>query len=465
MPQIVVVSTATSGASVAVDLVGSTAAYQYAKLVGGAAGDTIPVIGTTAAPAAGAAGLVVRPVDGHSVTVANTVTISGTVTIIPTTFTVNTAATIAGASVTIQQGASVSAAVSGTVSISALTMWSASSAIGHTNVDAVPVALNQNALVSVRVIATAQVSVVAGASVGIVDVVPVTTAASVSVTGLPVWLNPTQGVNVSTVSGTVNINLAAAGTTIPVNIVAGGSQTTVISGTVAISIPVSQTVGTIIAVSGVTAVSVVSTIVTILGTQVVTMAQTSVSVAAVPTVNTIIAVSGVTAVSVVSTIGTVLGTQIVTLATGGSVAALDVGRTNVLIIVTSSSVGISGTTMPFTIYVGLSAGVAGTTSYVVPAGKTLRILAMNAVVQNSVTTSPANVRIAVMASTALPTWTSAVPVLAIVAVQAASATVGFSGAAVQVADIPAGATVGVAHTIGTSGASIVAAQAIGYLFP
>jgi hypothetical protein len=275
----------------------------------------------------------------------------------------------------------------------------------------------------VTVLGTQIVSVVPGLSVSaavsgtvsVLGVAPVTTQASVSVTGLPVWWNNTaavsvnNGVSVTLATGTVSL----AGTAV-VTLATGG------------------------------------TIATLLGT---------VNVAAQGTA----AVTGT--IQNVASVSTILGTQIVTLATGGTVAALDVGRTNVLITVVSTSVGISGTTMPFGLFVGLSVPVSGTTSWVVPAGKTFRVLSVDLIAQNSVTTAPALVRLYVLASTALPTWTSTVPVVAGVAVQPVSATVAYSACAVQVADVPAGATVGLAHTIGTSGASVVVGAVRGYLFP
>jgi hypothetical protein len=294
------------------------------------------------------------------------------------------------------------------------------------------------------VLGTVAVNVVAGGAA------PGTTAATqTAISGQVNWLAPTQTLSVVSTIATI------LGTQI-VSVVPGLSVSAVVSGTV-------TPVGTL-AVTG--TVNQLNTVVTVLGTQVVSVVPgLSVSAVVSGTVTPIgtLAVTGT--IANVGTIATQLGTQVVTLATGGSVAALDVGRTNVLITVVGTSVGISGTTMPFGLYVGLSTPVSGTTSWVVPAGKTFRILSVDLIAQNSVTTAPATVRLHVLASTALPTWTSTVPVAAVVAVQAVSATVAYSGCAVQVADIPAGATVGLAHTIGTSGATIAAAAVRGFLFP
>src|SRR5205814_908196 len=111
---------------------------------------------------------------------------SNQTTVVSGTVTVNIAPTVAGVSVTIQQGVSVIANVSGTV-----TAVLPGSTTGSSGVSGVLVWLgaSQTVLVSTQVSGT----------VSLLNVVPVTTAASVSVTGLPVWLNPTQGINVSTV--------------------------------------------------------------------------------------------------------------------------------------------------------------------------------------------------------------------------------------------------------------------------
>jgi hypothetical protein len=93
------------------------------------------------------------------------------------------------------------------------------------------------------------------------------------------------------------------------------------------------------------------------------------------------------------------------------------------------------------------------------------VLQVQLVARNSVTTSPADVHFMLLASTAGVTWTSAVPVVAQVMLQAVSATVGYSACVYQVADIPAGATIAVGMTIGTSGATIFHGQIQGFLFP
>ena len=339
------------------------------------------------------------------------------------------------------------------------------------------------------------VNVLQAAAVSISSVVPVTTAASVSVSGIPVWLNPTQGVN-ALVSGTVTVNGLVSVTGTSLNVVASGTVS--VSNTVVVTLATGGTLATLLgtvavnvvaggAAPGTTAatqsaisaqviwlaptqtISVASTVVTVLGTvnvAVVPSAQVSGTI----TVNGLVSVTGTSLNVVASGTVTVNGLVSVTgtslnVVASGTVAALDVGRTNVIFAMTSTSVGISGTTMAFTVYQGLTAATAGVTSYVIPAGKTFRVLSIVAVVQNSITTSPVAFGFYVIASTALPTWTSTVPAFGVLPLQAVSQTVSYSGCAVVVADVPTGATVGLAVTIGTSGGSVVQAVVQGYLFP
>lgn len=311
--------------------------------------------------------------------------VSGTVTIAPTTLTVNTAGTIAGASVTIQQGASVSAVVSGTVSI--------------------------------------------------LNVVPVVTAASASVTGIPVWLNPTQPVVVNTiaagfsvnalVTGVVSVSVlpavsisvsAVLGTIITqlgtqvVTVVPGLSVSAVVSGTVTVanaSVLSPTTAGPSVSATGIvvwigggqssTAVPVVitGTVTAGAGTTVVSGTITAIPIdrtAATPdpgatgqivwvanpggavattiiTVNTIAAgfsvnalVTGVVSVSVMpavsisvsavlGTIVTILGTQIVSVVPGLSVSGVVSGTVsvlNVVPVVTQASASVTGVPVWFT---------------------------------------------------------------------------------------------------------------------
>ena len=201
---------------------------------------------------------------------------------------------------------------------------------------------------------TGTIAIPAGLSVTVVsgtfsvkDIIPVTTAASVSVSGVPVWMNPTQPVVVNTitagfsvnalVTGTVSVSgpvqvsgtVTIAPTTFTVNtaVTVAGASVTIQQG-VSVSAVVSGTIGILNVVPVVTQASVsvtglpvwfnptaaLGTVVTQLGTQMVSIAQTSVSMAALPTVNTIV---------------TILGTQVVTVVPGLSVSAVVSGTVSV----------------------------------------------------------------------------------------------------------------------------------------
>lgn len=409
--------TAVSAVSTIVTLLGTV---NVAIVAGAGGGGSV----TTAGPSVTATGQVIWVAGGQSAQ-ANPVWMSGTVAIVP------------GVSVVAQASGTVS--VSGTVVVTLATGGTVATLLGTVVVSVVPglsVTIQQGASVSAVVSGT--VAVLTGGGL------PGSTTGSSGMSGVLVWLGASQTVLISTqVSGTVSVS-----NTVVVTLATGGTIATLL-GTQLVSVAASAIVGTIVAVSGVTAVSAVSTIVTILGTQIVTVA----------------AGASISVVNVVNSVVTVLGTAVVSLATGGSVAALDVGRTQVMLVMTSTSVGISGTMMLFTAYQGMSQSAVGTTGYVVPAGKTFRVLAAAIVVANSVTSSPAIHRLFVCASTAAPTWTSAVPVVAAVGANAQSAGVNYSACAIGIADVPAGVTVGLAHTINTSGGTVIQAVVNGYLFP
>lgn len=302
-------------------------------------------------------------------------------------------------------------------------------------------------------------------------IAPVATQASVSVTGLPVWWNNTASVVVANV---VSVSLGGLA-----NVVVTTTATSGVSGPI-VWLGAGQTLAT------------VGTIVTQLGTQIVSVVpglSVSAVVSGTVTANTVVTVlstvlvnivGGMTAstqvgnnpglgvwlaptqtMALVSTIVTRLGTAHVT----GTVAAADIGRTQVLIIMTSTVIGVSGTTMAFTVYQGATQNTAGVTSWVVPAGKTFRVLAGAILAANSITTTPVLHRCFLIQSAALPTWTSAVPVALAVGVNCTSQGVLNSACAIQMADIAAGVTLGLAHTITSSTGSIAQVVINGYLFP
>jgi hypothetical protein len=245
-------------------------------------------------------------------------------------------------------------------------------------------------------------------------------------------------------------------------------------GTQVVTLATGGTIATVLGTLPVTGtIQNVATVATILGTQIVSVVPglsglAGVSVSAVVsgtvTVGGTVTVSGLVGHSITGSVN-IVSTAIVSLATGGSVAALDVGRTQVMMVVTATSIGISGTMVAFTVYQGGTQATAGPTFWVVPAGKTFRVLAQQLRVFNSVTTSPVNHELAICVSAAAPTWTSAVPIVAAVGAGAASAGVAGSACGIQIADIAAGVTVGIGYTIGTSGGTIGRAIVNGYLFP
>jgi hypothetical protein len=488
---------------------------------------------TATVPGAGSTALVVVLKPGASVNIGNLATVDATTATVPGAG--STALIVVlkpGANVTIQDGASVTARVSGTV----------------TGLDGVSVTIQQGASVVLGALATVDVTTgAAGAgSTGLVVVlksgatVSIAPGASVTVvtqlgtavvtlaTGGSVTLVGTVGVSeiktalstVVTILGTAIVTLATGGT---VAIIAPGSTTgsSGMSGvlvwlgasqTVIASIPVSQTVGTIIAISGVTAVSAVSTIVTILGTQIVTLATggtiatllgvqivsvtvsavlgtvitllgtVAVSAALVSTVGTIIAVSGVTAVSVVSTVGTIvtvltvvtlLGTVIVTqvgvyttaMATGAStglvVVAKDFARIPFYIRLSSTVIG-SNTTMLMTIHTGNTFVATGTSAYAVPAGQVLCIYAAGIGAILSAVTTVAMLVLVLGTATASISFTSTA---ATVPVCLFAATVGTTFVNVDARAIyVSGGTTLCAGMHGGTSCSIVGGFMLGYLF-
>ena len=201
---------------------------------------------------------------------------------------------------TIVAGFSVNALVTGVVSVSVL--------------PAVSISVSAVLGTIVTVLGTQVVSVVPGLSVlasvngtiNVSGIVPVVTQASVSVSGWPVWMNPTQGV---TILGVQSVNTIAAGFSVQA-LVTGAVSISVMP---AVSISVSAVLGTIV---------------TQLGTQMVSIAQTSFSMAALPTVNTIVTILGTQVVSVVPGLSvsaqvlgsvSISGTALVTLVPGGTV--------------------------------------------------------------------------------------------------------------------------------------------------
>lgn len=266
---------------------------------------------------------------------------------------------------------------------------------------------------TVSVSGTAIVSVVPGVSVvaqasgtvtaNLQGVVPVTTAASVSVTGLPVWLNPTQAVVVNTIA-------------------AGFSVQALVSGTVTVS----GLAGHAVSVS---------------------------AIAASQVLGTIIAVSGVTSISNLSTIVTILGTQIV------SVASVQLQPVNIML---SSTVVGSQTTLLMTVYTGATFVTTAASFWVVPAGKVFRIMGMNLVNVSSAVLSRGQLAVIVGTAAASLSVTATVGIAAALPYAIQASTTPFNREGI-VADIAAGTTVGVGLIGGTS-QSIQGGVISGYLF-
>lgn len=264
----------------------------------------------------------------------------------------------------------------------------------------------------------------------IVGVVPVTTAASVSVTGLPVWLNPTQAVVVNTIAAGFSVNALVTGAVS-------------ISAMPAVAISVSAVLGTII---------------TQLGTQMVSVVPgLSVSAVVSGTVtNNIANIVPVTTAASVSVTGLPVWlnpTQQV------SIASVQLQPVNIML---SSTVVGSSTTLLMTVYTGATFVTTGASFWVVPAGKVFRIMAMNLVNVSSAVLG--NGRLVVVVGTAA----ASVSVVATAGVAAALPYMIQGTAAIWnregiVADIAAGTTVGVGVMGGTSQA-IQAGVISGYLF-
>jgi hypothetical protein len=145
----------------------------------------------------------------------------------------------------------------------------------------------------------------------------------------------------------------------------------------------------------------------------------------------------------------------------GSVQVLDVARTQVVLVVTTTTFAAATTTALFTIYQGVTQTTAAVTAWVVPAGKTFRVLAVQAVVGTSAVATFNT--ISVLNSTANPTNVAAAPIAANAFINCNAAVV--SGGVIGLAqDIAAGVTVAIGIRATTS-SFLSAASIVGYLFP
>lgn len=277
-------------------------------------------------------------------------------------------------------------------------------------------------------------TVAAGAGTTVVsigNVVPVTTAASVSVTGLPVWLNPTQPVVVNTIA-------------------AGFSVNALVTGAVSISAMPGVSIVGIVPVTTAASVSVTGLPVWMNPTQQVVVS--GLAGHAVSLTN-IVPITTAASVSVTGLPVWLNPTQQV------SIASVQLQPVNIMI---SSTVVGSSTTMLMTVYTGATFVTTGASFWVVPAGKVFRVMAMNIVNVSSAVLG--NGRLVVVVGTAA----ASVSVVATAGIAAAlpymiQGTANMWNREGIVADIAAGTTVGVGVQGGTS-QSVQAAVISGYLF-
>ena len=146
---------------------------------------------------------------------------------------------------------------------------------------------------------------------------------------------------------------------------------------------------------------------------------------------------------------------------------MDVAHTAVEFVLASTVLGAGGTTLAFTVYQGITQAASATTAWVVPNGKTLRIVANQLGISVSTVTGSVRVQGGVLVSTALPTYTSAVAIFApvnAIAISAALGPVSFQQFGLAL-DIPAGATVGIGVSVSITSATIQGMVVVGYLFP
>lgn len=467
---------AAGGGSVTTTAPGITASGQVMWVAGGQSTTVSPVfVSQINPPAAGG---------GSVTTTAPAITATGQVMWIAGGQSTSVSPVFVSVGVVSVTGTSLNVVVSGPVSISALPVVSATGvlvsilstvigvvSIGHpgvagviaSSVPATSVALGlpvwivggQTATgVPLLVTIASQTTVVSGVvsisvmpQVSISGIVPVVTQASVSVTGLPVWMNPTQGVTILGSIAVIQTIVTQLGTQV-VSVVPGVSVVAGLSGIVVVTTAAS------VSVSGVPVWMNPTQGVTILGAQLV-----SISVSA--ALGTVITILGTQMVSVVPGLSVTIqqGASVT-----GTVLALEAGNTNIALIVTSTLVAAGGSTVLMTVYQGNTQTTAGAAFWVVPAGKQFRVNAIQAVIQNSITTTPVNARIFLMQSTAALTFTSATPIVAMVAQGIATTDVQVQAALAGLfMALPAAVTVGIGITFNTTG-NIAMIAVVGYLF-
>lgn len=410
-----------SSYTVAADVSG-TVAYQRVKLVVGEDGTFGPDVGTTTPlPVSGSVGV------SGSVTVVGAPAVSGSVTVIGALPAVSGTVTVAGTVTAL--------GVSGTVTVAGtVTALGVSGTVSVSNIDG-------QALYTTAAPAASSTALI----VILKSNAPVVVSGTVSIS------NPTSGTitvsNTVGVSGTVTVNPGLSVSAVvsgTVTVAAGLSVSAVVSGTVTVAGTV-----TALGVSGTVTAIAASGSVSIINTATFLPAQSTTAMPSTSATGQIVWIAG----------GSL--TQSVTV----SATAVDVARTQICIIVTSTLL-VSGTTCLVTVYQSMSQTIAGATSWVVPAGKTFRVLSVGLGVNNSITTTPCIARINVLASSAAPTWTSTAPIVARLAVGALTNSlpgVGVMPGLVQ--DVGAGVTVAIAITVTTATTNIIEGVIMGYLYP
>lgn len=504
------VSTGT-GATIAAESIG-TAFWQRVKLGDGKAASTGMVGATTGVPDATATALQVAVKPGVSVSAQ----VSGTVSVAPG------ASVIAQVSGSVTLLGSVGASIVAPVSISGITPVTTAVSV---SVSGVPVWLNPTQQIvvsglvghsitgSVNIVSTAIVSlatggtlatllgtvavnVVAGAAgggtVNISSVTPVTTAASVSVSGLPVWLNPTQTIAVSglvghSITGSVNIvstaivSLATGGTlatllgTVAVNVVAGGAA----PGTTAAT--QSAISAQVVWLAPTQTLSIVSTVGTVLGTVAVNVVAGGAAPGTTAATQSAISAQVVWLAPTQTMTVNVSGTAVVTLATGGSVTLVGtvgasliaaVSISSIVPVTTAASVSVSGLpvwlnptqTIAVSGLVGHSitgsVNIVSTAIVSLATGGTLATL-LGTVLVSQRDIVPVTTAASVSVS-GLPVWLNPTQTIAVSGLVGHSITGSVNIVSTAIVSLATGGTV---TLVGTVGASIVAAISISGIVP
>ena len=465
----VLVTTLTTGVAVAAETVGTTS-YQLVKLAAGSTGITVPIDATSGVPAGASVGLVVNVKPGVSVSaqVSGTVSISGalsgnTTTAAPAANATGDIVRVAGSvpvvvsgTITVAGGSITVVTQLGTAVVSVVPGLSVSAQVSGTVSVSGTVAVTMNTLATVlTILGTQVVSVVPGLSVS----AQVSGTITINPTILTVNTAPTVAGASVTVQAGVSVTVVTQLGTQVVTVVPGVSVVAQVSGTITVSNVVSVTgtslnvvaSGTVTVSNGTTVVS--GTITVISGASV--SAQVSGTVSYIPVYRT-------TTSPPVAATGAVVWLAGGQNPSGQPVLTYDVSHTPVVFMVSSTVAG-QNTTMAFTVYTGGTLVVAGTTAYPVPAGRNLRINQVGVIAQSSAVLSGAQFVVLLGTATASMSITTTVGIAAMVPFAIAAAP-GQYIAHPLAADVVAGTSVGLGVLGGTS-CSVLGAVVQGYLYP